>query len=107
MSAVAPQASPTPIAARAPQRVDAWWVRPVLTVIVLAAFVVYATWAGMQNAYYWADPYLSPFYSPCLAANCAHSDVALFGDWWKWSPAILILWAPGGFRLTCYYYRKA
>ncbi|MEK6249438.1 MAG: hypothetical protein N2C12_14750, partial [Planctomycetales bacterium] len=23
------------------------------------------------------------------------------------SPAFLILWAPGGFRLTCYYYRKA
>jgi hypothetical protein len=33
--------------------------------------------------------------------------VTIFGDWWKWSPAILILWAPGGFRLTCYYYRKA
>ncbi|OGL31541.1 MAG: succinate dehydrogenase, partial [Candidatus Rokubacteria bacterium RIFCSPLOWO2_12_FULL_69_21] len=24
-----------------------------------------------------------------------------------WSPAILILWGPAGFRLTCYYYRKA
>ena len=23
------------------------------------------------------------------------------------SPAILILWAPGGFRFTCYYYRGA
>ena len=23
------------------------------------------------------------------------------------SPAFLILWAPGGFRVTCYYYRKA
>ena len=61
------------------------------------AFVLYATWAGLQNAYYYANPYLSPFYSPCLSANCAHSDVTLFGDWWKWSPAILILWAPGGF----------
>ncbi|MBI4404728.1 MAG: succinate dehydrogenase [Deltaproteobacteria bacterium] len=28
-------------------------------------------------------------------------------DWWKWSPAFLILWIPGGFRITCYYYRKA
>ena len=26
---------------------------------------------------------------------------------WPLSPAILILWAPAGFRLTCYYYRKA
>lgn len=24
-----------------------------------------------------------------------------------WSPAFLILWAPAGFRLTCYYYRGA
>ena len=23
------------------------------------------------------------------------------------SPAMFILWMPGGFRLTCYYYRKA
>jgi len=37
-----------------------------------------------------------------------------FGDkprWWPgwlpWSPALLILWAPGLFRLTCYYYRGA
>jgi len=28
-------------------------------------------------------------------------------DWLPWSPAFLILWAPGGFRLTCYYYRGA
>ena len=96
MSAVAPQAPPTSVLTRAPQRVDAWWVTPVITAVVLGAFIVYATWAGLQNAYYWADPYLSPFYSPCLSANCAHSDVTIFGDWWKWSPAILILWARAG-----------
>ena len=28
-------------------------------------------------------------------------------DWWPLSPALLILWVPAGFRLTCYYYRKA
>ena len=27
--------------------------------------------------------------------------------WLLFSPALLILWAPGGFRLTCYYYRGA
>ena len=27
--------------------------------------------------------------------------------WLPFSPAFLILWAPGGFRLTCYYYRGA
>jgi hypothetical protein len=107
MSAVAPQAPPTSLVARAPGRVDAWWVQPVATVVVLAGFVVYATWAGLQNANYYAEPYLSPFYSPCLSANCTHVTLPLLGSWWNWSPAILILWAPGGFRLTCYYYRKA
>ena len=27
--------------------------------------------------------------------------------WLPFSPALLILWAPAGFRLTCYYYRGA
>jgi hypothetical protein len=31
----------------------------------------------------------------------------LFGDWFPLSPALLILIFPLGFRLTCYYYRKA
>lgn len=31
----------------------------------------------------------------------------LFGDWWGLSPALLVLIFPLGFRLTCYYYRKA
>ena len=107
MSAVSPQAPPTSMVMRAPQRADAWWITPLVTVVVLGGFVVYATWAGLQNANYYAAPYLSPFYSPCLSANCSHVTVPLVGSWWKWSPAILILWAPGGFRLTCYYYRKA
>jgi hypothetical protein len=98
---------PSSMVSRAPQRLDAWWVQPAVTVAVLGAFVLYATWAGLQNANYYAAPYLSPFYSPCLSANCAHVTVPLIGSWWKWSPAILILWAPGGFRFTCYYYRKA
>ena len=98
---------PTSMVSRAPQRLDAWWVQPVVTVAVLGGFVLYATWAGLQNANYYAAPYLSPFYSPCLSANCEHVTVPLLGSWWKWSPAILILWAPGGFRFTCYYYRKA
>ncbi|HWO43549.1 MAG TPA: hypothetical protein VNO43_17310 [Candidatus Eisenbacteria bacterium] len=88
-------------------RTDAWWVEPALVVVVLASFVVYATWAALQNAHYYVDPYLSPFYSPCIAANCAHVSVPLVGSWWNLSPAFLILWIPGGFRLTCYYYRKA
>jgi hypothetical protein len=33
--------------------------------------------------------------------------VGIFGTWWGISPAILILIFPLGFRMTCYYYRKA
>jgi hypothetical protein len=88
-------------------RTDAWWIEPVLIVLLLGGFVVYATWAALQNAYYYATPYLSPFYSPCLADNCQHETLRIIGSWWNLSPAFLILWIPGGFRATCYYYRKA
>ena len=53
-------------------RPDRWWVAP-LTVLVLGSFVLYGTWAAFENSDYYADPYLSPFYSPCLASNCEHA----------------------------------
>jgi hypothetical protein len=89
------------------RRHDAWWVEPLIVVAVLGGFAIYATWAALQNAYYYAPPYLSPFYSPCIAANCAHVTLPIIGSWWTLSPAFLILWIPAGFRATCYYYRKA
>jgi hypothetical protein len=80
-------------------RRDLWWVDPLLTLLVLSFFVIYATARAIANRYYEAGELLSPFFSPNL------------GRWTplpQWlSPAMLILWAPGGFRLTCYYYRKA
>ena len=91
----------------AAQRRDRWWIEPVVVVIVLGAFVVYSTWAALQNANYYAAPYLSPFYSPCIAANCVYVTLPIIGRWWNLSPAILVLGFPLGFRLTCYYYRKA
>src|SRR5690606_4314197 len=51
------------------------------------------------------------FSSPCLASSCPEGarlfGWAPVGDWWVLPPALLILAFPGGFRLTCYYYRKA
>ena len=91
-------------------RPDKWWVQPLLIFLGLGAFIVYANWAALQNAHYRWGPYLSPFYSPELFG----SKDAWFGPkpaWWPdflpFSAALLILWAPGGFRLTCYYYRGA
>ncbi|MEV3854399.1 hypothetical protein AB0J38_08750 [Streptomyces sp. NPDC050095] len=92
-------------------RTDRWWLAPAATAAGLFAFVVYSTWRAFANADYYAAPYVSPFYSPCLADNCApmrHGpNWELFGGWWGLSPALLILIFPLGFRLTCYYYRKA
>ena len=100
-----------PIAA-ATLRIDSWWALPVMVVVVLLAFIVYSTWAALQNGHYFADPYLSPFYSPCLTQSCLHHS---FGRWalpdvslpivGVLSPAFLILGGPGLFRLSCYYYR--
>jgi len=88
-------------------RTDAWWAAPAAVAAALALFAAYATWAAWQGEHYFAAPYLSPFYSPCIAAACAHVSVPLIGDWWRLSPAFLVLWIPLGMRLTCYYYRKA
>ena len=89
------------------ERRDTWWLEPLVVVLVLGGFIIYATWAALQNAHYYVAPYLSPFYSPCLATNCEHRTLPIIGSWWNLTPAILVLWIPGGFRLTCYYYRKA
>jgi len=92
-------------------RRDAWWAQPLLVFAALGAFIVYATWAAFQNAHYTFGPYLSPFYSPELFGSSPHSWFGARPGWWpRWlpfSPALLILWVPAGFRLTCYYYRGA
>ena len=107
------RAATRPPIAEATLRKDAWWALPVTTAVVLLAFIFYSTWAAFQNAHYFAAPYLSPFYSPCLSKSCLHSTFGYgFPDFTfpiigVLSPAFLILWGPGLFRLTCYYYRKA
>ena len=88
-------------------RTDRWWLYPLVTAVILTLFVIYGTVVAFANTDYFVDPYLSPFYSPCLAANCDETTWNLVGDWWRISPALLILPFPLTFRLTCYYYRKA
>ncbi len=82
------------------ERTDAWWALPLLQGIGLVVFFGYATWAALQGSHYELTEggrhYLSPFYSPLIRAS-----------WWPFSPALLILAGPVGFRATCYYYRKA
>lgn len=92
-------------------RPDAWWIYTLLTFLGLSAFVVYSTWAAFQGVHYSFGPYLSPFYSPELFGDSPHAWFGPKPTWWPgaipYSPALLILWAPAGFRFTCYYYRGA
>ncbi len=94
-------------------RTDRWWVPPLVTVVGLGAFIVYATVRAFVRTAYWVPDYhyLTPFYSPCVSTSCVEGSSHL-GHW----VGALPMWIPLGFvvlpflllfRLTCYYYRKA
>jgi hypothetical protein len=92
-------------------RRDAWWTKPALVFLGLSAFIIYSTWAAFQGVHYTFGSYVSPFYSPEIFGSSPHSLLGPRPGWWPdwvpFSPALLILWVPAGFRLTCYYYRGA
>ncbi|BCK59305.1 hypothetical protein [Nocardia wallacei] len=94
-------------------RTDRWWIPPLITVLGLSAFIIYATVRAFVRSAYWVADYhyLTPFYSPCVSTSCVEGS-AHFGHW----VGALPVWIPLGFlvlpflllfRLTCYYYRKA
>ncbi|MGW2091433.1 hypothetical protein [Promicromonospora sukumoe] len=94
-------------------RTDRWWLAPAATAAGLLVFVVYATARAFEQAYFFADErYLTPFYSPCVSLGCATAPGSShFGMFLPDNPLIpyaaLSLPFLLGFRLTCYYYRKA
>jgi hypothetical protein len=74
-----------------------WWAGSVTTVAILGAFTVYSIYiVFFEPVAEYGGYLLSPMYSPPVPSPV---------DWL--SPAIFVLWIPLGFRLTCYYYRKA
>jgi hypothetical protein len=113
----------------ATSRRDAWWVGPLLTLLGLLAFLIYANVIVFAvpgdfeiredpNDFFKSGnrvvaPYLAPFHSPLLFdAISPHAWIhTARPTWWPetapFSSAMLILIFPAGFRLTCYYYRKA
>jgi hypothetical protein len=107
------QASQAPVRDRAriaerTLRKDPWWRQPAINATALAVVVIYLTWASLVNGDYFWKPYISPLYSPCLADTCKPGAGFDWIPWLAWlSPAIIIIGGPTGFRLTCYYYRKA
>jgi hypothetical protein len=94
-------------------RTDRWWLPPLLTTLGLAAFVGYATVRSFVREAYWVEEYhyLTPFYSPCLSDSCVPGS-SHFGTPFGELPGFIPLGFVAlpfllGFRLTCYYYRKA
>lgn len=80
-------------------RKDRWWVEPALVSLGLAVFFGWLTVSAFLDKWdFEVGPYLSPIYEPKLHGA--------FDAFW-FSPAFFILWGPGGFRMTCYYYRRA
>jgi hypothetical protein len=83
-------------------RRDAWWGPPAATAAGLTAFGIYSiVIAAMGSDYLYTRGgarYLSPFYSP---------DLRSWGLHISFTYAFFVIWVPAGFRLTCYYYRKA
>ncbi len=99
------------------QRNDFWWVQPLLIILILGGFVVYATWRIFEGnteatRYFHVDNgdyhYLSPFGTPDLTFLIPGflMGIPVVGVFLA-NPAFLILPIPAGFRFTCYYYRKA
>jgi hypothetical protein len=87
----------------ATSRRDPWWIQPGVVAAGFGMFIAYTMfsallWEPVFGVPYHVDGYLSPFFSPLLFEDA-------LPVWF--SPAILILWVPLGFRTTCYYYRKA
>jgi hypothetical protein len=94
-------------------RTDRWWQAPLTTFALLSLWVLYALIRTASQRAYFVDKYhyLSPFFSPCVTSSCA-PGARDFGTWLGHFPpfvplAIVVLPFLLGFRLTCYYYRKA
>ncbi len=94
-------------------RTDNWRKAPLLTFTLLSIWVLYALVRTVSQRAYFVQQYhyLSPFSSPCVSASCP-SDARDFGTWFGHFPpfiplALLVLPFLLGFRLTCYYYRRA
>ena len=81
--------------------------------MLLTIWVTYATVHVFIGHWYWVPKYhyLTPFYSPCISGECVPGSSTL-GQWIPAVPPIIpyafvSLVFVLGFRLTCYYYRRA
>ena len=91
------------------RRKDAWWAPQLATFVVISVALVYIHWALFQGEHYDFHNYLSPLYSPVIWGTSHHAILGAPPSWFPswYSPAMIILIFPAGFRFTCYYYRGA
>ena len=94
-------------------RKDNWNKAPIVVVTLLTLWVAYATVRVFMGHWYWVPQYhyLTPFYSPCVSGECVPGSSTL-GTWIPAVPPIIpyaFVSLPFvlGFRLSCYYYRRA
>jgi hypothetical protein len=94
-------------------RKDPWWRAPAVTATLLTIWVTYATVHVFIGHWYYVAKYhyLTPFFSPCISGECMTGSSTL-GHWFPAVPPIIpyaLISLPFvlGFRLSCYYYRRA
>ena len=94
-------------------RKDRWAQAPAVVVTLLTIWVAYATVRVFTGHWYFVPQYhyLTPFYSPCVSGECTPGSASL-GTWIGSLPPIIpyaFVSLPFvlGFRLSCYYYRRA
>ena len=87
----------------ATDRRDLWWIGPLLTFIILSAFVVYATLRALMNGHYEAGELLSPlslrdglrwYFGPSIATAAPHTGLLGLDKVivWMLDGSPLVLW---------------
>lgn len=73
-----------------------WWLAPDVTGVVFSLFVLYSAWEVLTHNVGRYHNYLSPYFSPDVAAWLGIPVL----------PAVFVAWVPLFFRASCYYYRR-
>lgn len=73
-----------------------YWVEPLVTLIVLGAWLLYSLWEVLFHNTGTYQNYISPYFSPGV------------GEWFgvHLLTGLYVAWVPFLFRFSCYYYRK-
>ena len=92
-------------------RRDAWWVSPAAVFLGFGAFHRVRHVGGIsERSLHLRQLHFAVLFAGDLrrfAACAVRAEAALVSELSAVFSGVLILWIPGGFRLTCYYYRGA